>query len=149
MPVHDQGREFFDPIAHAKYCPVKHPKSALFIVVYFSLAVLANWRALHRGPAQPDLTLLLLAVLVAGMLAKSIVDFTCLRERLVFGIAILLFAIAQVERYSPRVFGAHIGTEKRVRLFLSLLGLVVSLTMLVQALTSRAKDEPGPQIKNA
>jgi hypothetical protein len=139
----DRSSEFFDPNSHARFCPVKHTRSALFIVVYFSLAALADWRGLHKGPSQPDLTLLLFAILVFGMLAKMMVDFTCFRERVAFGIAMLLLSVAQVERYAPWVFGTHLEMEKSVRLVLSLLGLVVSLTMLVQALTYSAKNDSG------
>lgn len=143
--MRDQSSEFFDPNSHFNYCPIKHRRSALFVVAYFSLATLTNWLALHRGPSQPDLTLLLFAILLTGMFAKMIVDFTCFRDRLVFGIAILLLVITQVERYSPWVFRAHIGAERGARLLLSLLGLVVGLTMLLQSSFYPPKGEPGPR----
>jgi hypothetical protein len=129
--VRDRSSEFNEPDSHAKYCPVKHTKSALFLIAYFSLAGFVNWRGLHKGPAPPDLIILFFAMLVTVMLGRAMVDFTCFRERFVFGIAIVMLVIGEVERFAPSLFGQHIEVEKAGRLALSLLGLLVSLSMFV------------------
>ena len=82
-----------------------------------------NWRGLHKGPAPPDRIVLFFAILVTTILGRAMVDFTCFRERFVFGIAIVMLAIGEVERFAPSLFGQHIEMEKAGRLALSLLGL--------------------------
>jgi hypothetical protein len=133
---------------HAQYCALKSPKRALVFVAYFLLAGLGGWIGLHKAPPQRDPIILLFAVLFTAVYAKAIVDFTHLRERLAFGIAIIMLAVPQVERYAPSVFGQDLTTERFGRLTLALLGLVISLSMLVQSLTARpplesASDQDG------
>jgi len=67
------------------------------------------------------------------MLAKSLVNFTCFRERLVFGLVIVSLVTGELEAFVPSVFGQHVEMVKFGRLALSLVGLLVSLTMLVQS----------------
>lgn len=110
--MRDRSSEFVDPDSHAKYCPVQHTKSALFLIAYFSLAGFVNWRGLHQGPAPPDRIVLFFAIVVTAMLGRAMVDFTCFRERFVFGIAILMLVIGEVERSAPSLFGQHIEMEK-------------------------------------
>jgi len=76
---------------------------------------------------------LLFAVVVVAMLAKWLVAFTCFRERLVFGLVIVSMVAAEVERFVPSIVSQHVETVKSGHLALSLLGLLVSLTMLVQS----------------
>lgn len=121
---------------HARYCPVKNTKSALFLVACFSLTTFANWKGLHKAPEHPDLVVLLFAILVVGMLAKRLVAFTHFRERLVFGLVIVSLVLGEVESFVPSVFGQHVETVKFGKLVLSLLCLLVSLTMLVQSIRS-------------
>jgi hypothetical protein len=121
---------------HALYCPVKNIKSALFLVACFSVAAFVNWKGLHKAPGPPDFVVLLFAVVVVAMLAKWIVAFTCFRERLVFGLVIVSMVAAEVERFVPSMVSQHVETVKSGHLALSLLGLLVSLTMLVQSARS-------------
>ncbi len=70
------------------------------------------------------------------MLAKWLVPFTCFHEQLVWGI----FSVSLVDRRSyasyPPVFGKHAEMIKSGKLALSLLGLLVSLSMLVQSVAN-------------
>jgi hypothetical protein len=118
------------------YCPVKNTKSALFLVACFSLTAFVNWKGLHKAPGPPDFVALLFAVVVVAMLAKWLVAFTCFRERLVFGLVIVSMVAAEVERFVPSIFSQRVETVKSSHLALSLLGLLVSLTMLVQSARS-------------
>src|SRR6266478_5490471 len=77
-------RKLSDQEFHALYCPVKNAKSALFLVGCFSVLAFVSWKGLHKPPEHPSLFELLFAILVFAMLAKSLVAFTCFRERLVF-----------------------------------------------------------------
>jgi hypothetical protein len=129
-------RKLSDHEFHALYCPVKNTKSALFIVAYFSVAAFADWKGLHKAPEHPSVVQLLFAILVVAMLAKWLVAFTCFRERLVFGLVIVSLVRWEVEGFAPSVFSQHVAMLKFGELALSLLGLIVSLTMLVQSARS-------------
>jgi ribose/xylose/arabinose/galactoside ABC-type transport system permease subunit len=121
---------------HARYCPVKNPKSALFLVVYFSVAAFGNWKALHKAPEHLDLVTLSFVIIVLAMLARSLVNFTCFRERLVFGLVIVGLVTGEVYGFFPAIVGPYAYVVKFGKLTLSLLGLLVSLTMLVQSARS-------------
>jgi hypothetical protein len=129
-------RKLSDQEFHALYCPVKNTKSALFLVACFSLTAFVNWKGLHKAPGPPDFVVLVFAVVVVAMLAKWLVAFTCFRERLVFGLVIVSMVAAEVERFVPSIVSQHVETVKSGHLALSLLGLLVSLTMLVQSARS-------------
>jgi hypothetical protein len=118
---------------HGLYCPVKSTKSALFLVVFFSVTTFVNWKGLHKAPEHPGLVELLFVIIVVVMLAKWLVSFTCFRERLVFGLVIVGMVASEVEGFVPSIFSQHVETVRYGHLALSLLGLLVSLTMLVQS----------------
>jgi len=121
---------------HALYCPVKNTKGALFIVASFSVAAFVDWKGLHKALEQPSFVVLLFAVLVVATLAKWLVAFTCFRERLVFGVVIISLVTEQVASFVPSVFSQHVEIVRLGKLALSLLGLLVSLTMLIQSASS-------------
>ena len=129
-------RKLSDQEFHALYCPVKNTKSALFIVACFSVAAFVNWKGLHKAPEHPDFVVLLFVIVVVAMLAKWLVAFTCFRERLVFGLVIVSMVAAEVERFVPSIVSQHVEAVRSGHLALSLLGLLVSLTMLVQSARS-------------
>jgi hypothetical protein len=118
---------------HELYCPVKNTKSALFLVVFFSVTAFVNWKGLHKAPEHPGLVELLFAIIVVVMLAKWLVNFTCFRERLVFGLVIVSMVTGEAEGFAPSAFSQHVETVRYGHLALSFLGLLVSLTMLVQS----------------
>jgi hypothetical protein len=122
---------------HALYCPVKNTKSALFLVVSFSVVAFVGWKGLHKPLAPPSFVeLIFVILLVAAMLAKWLVVFTCFRERLVLGLFIVSLVTGEVARSVPSVFGKHAEIIKSAKLALSLLGLLVSLSMLVQSVAN-------------
>jgi hypothetical protein len=121
---------------HALYCPVKNPKSALFLVAYFSVAAFGNWKGLHKAPEHLDLVSLSFVIIVLAMLAKSLVNFTCFRERLVFSLFIVSLVTGEVYGFFPAIVGPYAYAVKFGELALSLFGLLVSLTMLVQSARS-------------
>jgi len=129
---------------HALYCPVKNTKGALFIVASFSVVVFVSWKGLHKALEHPSFVELLFGILVAAMLAKWLVAFTCFRERLVFGLVIVSLVSWEVQGFAPSVFSQHVAMVKFGELALSLVGLLVSLTMLVQSVSS-----PGVRRSNA
>jgi len=131
---------------HALYCPVKNTKGALFIVAYFSVAVCVAWKGLHKTLEHPSFVELLFGLLVAAMLAKWLVAFTCFRERLVFGLVIVSLVRWEIEGFAPSVFSQHVALVRFGELASSLLGLLVSLTMLVQSARS---PKVGPSIVEA
>ena len=75
------SQKLSDQEFHALYCPVKNKKSALFLVVSFSVVAFVGWEGLHKVPASPSFVELLFAILVVAILAKWLVAFTCFRER--------------------------------------------------------------------
>jgi len=127
------GRNLSDQEFHALYCPVKNTKSALFLVVFFSVTAFVNWKGLHKAPDHPNLVELLFAIIVVVMLAKWLLNFTCFRERLVFGLVIISMVTGEVEGFVPSLFGPHAQRVRAGHLGLSLLGLLVSLSMLVES----------------
>lgn len=132
----DWAEEFFETDSHARYCAVQNTRSALFFVGAFLLAGLGGWIGLHKVVMPPDWPIFVFEVIVVAGLVKMMVDFKCLRERIGIGITIVILAMAQVERIAPSIFGAHVRTERLIRLVLALTGLAISLSMLVQSLTS-------------
>lgn len=129
-------RKLSDQEFHALYCPVKNTKSALFLVACFSVAAFGNWKGLHKAPEHLDLVRLSFVIIVVAMLAKSLVNFTCFRERLVLGLVIVSFVTGEVYGFFPAIVGPYAYVVKFGKLALSLLGLLVSLTMLVQSARS-------------
>ena len=121
---------------HAQSCPVKNSKSALFLVVSFSVVVFVGWKGLHRAPEHKSIVELLFYIVVAAWLARLLVAFTCLRERLVISVVIVSLLTGAVTGFVPSVFSQHVEMLKLGKLALSLLGLLVSLTMLVQSARS-------------
>ena len=97
------------------------------------MTAFVNWKGLHKAPDHPDFVVLLFAIVVVAMLAKWLVAFTCFRERLVLSLVIVSLVAGEVERFVPSIVSQHIETVKSGHLALSLLGLLVSLTMLVQS----------------
>ena len=132
-------RKLSDQEFHALYCSVKNTKSALFLVVSFSVFAFLGWKGLHKPLAPPSLfELIFVAVLVAAMLATWLVRFTCFRERLLLVLFSVSLVIGELARFLPSsVFGRHAETVKSGKLALSLLGLLVSLSMLVQSVANR------------
>jgi hypothetical protein len=126
-------QKFSDQEFHARYCPVKNTKSALFLVACFSVAAFVGWKGLYKAPEHASFVELLFAILVVAMLAKWLVAFTCIRERLVFGLVIVSLVTGEVAGFVPSVFSKHAQMVKSGTLALSLLGLLVSLSMLVQS----------------
>jgi len=129
-------RNLSDQEFHALYCPVKNTKSALFLVAYFSVAAFGNWKALHKAPEHLDPVSLSFIIIVMAILAKPLIHFTCFRERLVFGLVIVSFVTGEVYGFFPAIVGPHAHVMQLGKLALSLLGLLVSLSMLVQSARS-------------
>jgi hypothetical protein len=129
-------RNLSDDEFHALYCPIKNVKSALFLVVCFSVTTFAGWKALHKPPEHKSIVYLLFYIVVAVGLARLLVAFTCWRERLVISVVIVSILTGAVMGFAPSEFSQHTEMLRSGKLALSLLGLLVSLTMLVQAAPS-------------
>ena len=132
-----------DQQLHALYCPLRHIKSASFLVAYFFVVVLVNWKNLHKTPQRPGLVELFFEILVVAMLMKWMVSFTCFSERLVFGLVIVSTVAGVAEGYAPAGFIKHAEVIRSGHLALSLLGLVVSLRMLLHSARSPRADPAG------
>jgi hypothetical protein len=137
-------RNLSDREIHFRYCPVKNPKSALFLVAYFFVAAFVNWKGLHKVPGSPSLVKLFFAIVVVVMLTKWLAAFTCLRERLVFGIGIVILVAGEVESFVPSTFSTHPEMVRVGHLALSLIGLFVSITMLAQSARSPSLEAGSP-----
>ena len=138
-------RNLSDQEFHALYCPVKNPKSALFLVASFSVVVFVSWKGLHKAPERPDLVTLPFLIIVVAMLAKWLVNFTCFRERLVFVLVIVSIVTGEVESFVPSLFSKHAEMIKSGDLALLILGLLVCLSMLVQSARSPKLVEPSEE----
>lgn len=129
-------RNLSDHEIHAQSCPVKNSKSALFLVVSFSVVVFVGWKGLHKAPEHQSIVDLLFYIVVAAGLARLLVVFTCWRERLVISVVIVSLLTGALTGFMPSVVSQHVETIRFGKLALSLLGLLVSLTMLVQSARS-------------
>lgn len=126
-------RNLSDSEIHDRFCPVKNSKSALFLVASFSVMVFVGWKGLHRGgPEHKSIVELLFYIVVAAGLAGLLMAFTCLRERFVIGVVIVSLLTGAIVGFSPSLFSQRIEMIRFGKFTLSLLGLFVSLTMLVQ-----------------
>lgn len=126
-----------DQELHERFCPVKHLKSALFVFATFALTTFLNSRALARERERDDVVELVFAMILVAILIRSLLVFTCLRERLLLLIIIISVTAGNIESFVPSVFGDHAGLLKYAHLALSVLGLVISFTMLVQSCLNR------------
>jgi hypothetical protein len=127
-------RQLSDQQLHAAYCPVRNPKSALFVVAAFALMTFGNWHGLHDPIERPGLAKLLLVIVLLGLLAKWLAAFTCFRERLLIGVVIISLAASQFTPFAPAIFGDQTQMIRSGKLVLSLIGLLIGLTILVQSL---------------
>lgn len=118
---------------HALYCPLTNTKSALFLVAFSAWETLTGWMWLHKPLAHPDLVELPFFIIVAVLLARWAVSFTCFRERLVFGLVITYLAVEEVSTLLPVIAGPHVHLVRCTELVLWILCLLVSLTMLLQS----------------
>ena len=118
---------------HSLYCPVKHTKSALFLVAFFSLETYLGWKDLHKPFPRLDITELLFALVVVVLLARWLVFFTCFRDRLVLGIPLVSLAASEICKSLPGIMAPYNPFVRHVKLGLSILGLFVSLTMLIRS----------------
>jgi hypothetical protein len=137
-------RSLSDHETHELYCPVRHVKSALFLVVCFTVTTIASWRGLHKAPETPSFVQSLFSMLVVAALIRWLFTFTCFRERLICGLMILSLLAGQVQKLLPSVIGEHSEVIRIGKLSLSVLGLVVSLTMLVQS--ARGSAQPPQEV---
>ena len=126
-------RNLSDHEIHALYCPVNNSRSALFLVACFSLMVFVGWKGLHKAPEHKSIVEILFYIVVAAGLARLLVAFTCWRERLVITVVIVSLLIGVVTGFVPSVFRQHAEALRSGKLASSLLGLLVSLTMLAQS----------------
>ena len=134
-----------DREVHELYCPVRNVKSALFLVVSFFVIAFASWRGLHKSTETPDVVLSIFAMIVVAMLTKWLFSFTCFRERLVLVFGIVSLLAGQAQKFAPSLLGKYTEAIKTGKFALAVLGLVVSLTMLVQSSRNRNKSrEPAP-----
>ena len=132
------SQKLSDQEVHARACPAKNTKSALFLVVSFSAFAFVGWKGLHKPLAPPSLfEFIFVVVLVAAMLATWLVRFTCFRERLLLVLFSVGLVTGELAQFLPSsVFGRHAETVKSGKLVLSLQGLIVGLSMLVQSVTN-------------
>lgn len=135
-------RKLSDQEFHALYCPVKNTKSALFLVACFSVTAFVGWKGLYKPPENPSYLELVFAIIVVGLLTTWLAHFTCFRERLVLSVIIVSLVTEQVESFEPSLFSQHTQTIRFGSIALSLLGLIVSVTMLVQSART-PKIEPS------
>ena len=127
-----------DQESHALYCPIKNVKSALFVAASFSVIAFASWKGLDKPPEHYSFfQLLLVAIFVVAIVAPWLVEFTCVRERLILVLLLISVLTTEVQGFAPSVLSKHVELVKSGRLALALIGLYVSLTMLVQAIRSR------------
>jgi hypothetical protein len=135
-------QELSDRESHALCCPVKNAKGAMFVVASFSVIAFVSWKGLNKPQEHHSLPQLLFAIFALAVAAQLLVKFTCFRERLLLGIAIINLLTMEVQGFAPSVFSKHVELVKSVKFASVLLGLFVSLTMLVQAVRS-------PNVKRA
>jgi len=127
-----------DSEIHSRYCPIRNYKSALFITAYFLLATILNVRALHRAFAEASPVRAFFALVIVVVLAKWMVAFRHLRERLIFGICIVILVAGQLETFLPSTFNLHMEVTRSGHLVLSIIGLAASITMLAQSVQRRS-----------
>jgi hypothetical protein len=121
---------------HELYCPRKNTKSALLLVALFSLETFQGWKRLHKAPDRPDLITLASLIILTVLLAKSLVNFTCFRERLIFILILVGLVADYVFEFYPAIIGTHVLLANSIISSLWTLALLVSLTMLFQSFRS-------------
>jgi hypothetical protein len=126
-------QELSDQESHALHCPIRNVKSALFVVGSFCVITFASWNGLHKPPEHHSLAQLIIVIFVLAVAAQLLVKFTCFRERLLLGIAIINLLTMEVQGFAPSVFSKHVEMVKSAKFASVLIGLFVSLTMLIQA----------------
>lgn len=140
---------------HARYCPVKNPRAALFLVGCFSLLVLLAWTDLHKPAEQKSLIELPFAALVVAACANWMVAFRCFRERVVLGIVIVTLTAGEITGLFSAINYRSVELIRFLNLILEGIGLLVSLSLLVSATrkpnigVSSERTSGASQIKRA
>ena len=134
-----------DDEGHARYCPIKNVKSALFVVVSFTVILFAGWNGSHKPPGQYSLAQLLIVIFVLAMVTHWLVVFTCFRERLLLVIVIINLLTMEIQGFVPSVFSKYVEMVKSAKFASVLIGLSVSLTMLIQAARSSNAGPSNPR----
>jgi hypothetical protein len=124
---------FSNPQPHARYCPAKNTKVALFLVASFSLIVFLCWRNLHASPNH-DLLPPIFGIFVAALILGTL---SCLPEKLIILAAIASLLVSLIRDRFPSAFGQHIETANYIKLTLWLLALLLSITLLIQSLRTK------------
>jgi hypothetical protein len=132
-----------DHESHARYCPTKNAKSAIFVVASFAVIAFASWRGLDKPPAHSSLDQLVIVMIVTATLPWWLAEFTCFRERFLLGLVFINLLKMEVQGFAPSVFSKHLELIKSAEFASALVGLFVSLTMLIDAARSPSPNA-GP-----
>jgi hypothetical protein len=123
---------------HARICPVRNVRSAIFLLGFFSYAVFLNWRAVGKPFLEHSLydlffrIALFSIVLFPGLLNIS----RCVPERFILGIMTIQFVAGWVIEFAPTIVGPTAGLVRQCNLALSILAFLISLTMVVSSPSS-------------
>jgi len=128
--THSQTSEQF----HARLCAVGNRRTALLFATACAVLVIASWRtlALYKAASRPDYFVIPFNLLTIFIFGRLIVLFKCLRERFVFGLAL----IGQL-RWLASWFAPALRNPapwlRRLEFVLWVLAFLMSLSMVVQA----------------
>lgn len=131
---------------HYPLCANRHRAVALVFVAFCALEVSLSWRAIgQKGLMSFDLLWNLVSIV---LVAQFLSWFKCVRERLVFGLMIMRFAVGFTAKVAPELFAFSEDLLKRTNFALWAAALTVSLSMFYSSLRSHPlpglRKEDGP-----
>jgi hypothetical protein len=123
--------------SHSQLCASRNVKVALFYVVFCGVCVFLSWKPSRALPG-PDRLLpfgLLVAIVILGQVAFAV---KCVRERVVVGAIMASLLSDLVAAVAPGIVSPVAGLLKTGDYLLWGLAIMISLSMFVSSIRSRA-----------
>ena len=139
-----------DKKTHERICAVKNLRSALLLVVFFTLEVFLSWRALGKPFLEHSLYSLLFRIVLSILVFPALLNiFRCVPERFILAIVTIRIATGWVIEFAPSLAVSAAGLVRQTNLVLWVLALLTSLAMLISAFTTSRSTQEGSQPRQA
>ena len=122
---------------HARICPVRNIRIAVFLAGFFTLEIFLSWRALGKPFLEHNLYDLLFRIVICSLLFPFLLNISrCVPERFILGIIMIRFVTGWVIEFAPNLVVPVAGLVRQCNLVLWILALLISLTILVSSLSN-------------
>ena len=122
---------------HARICPVRNIRIAVFLAGFFTLEIFLSWRALGKPFLEHNLFDLLFRIVIFSALFPVLLKISrCVPERIILGIIMIRFVTGWAIEFAPNLVEPVADLVRQCNLVLWILAFLISLTMLVSSLSN-------------